>query len=94
MLLNLAPLSRGGWIRGRDIRQDAPRHRFGKTCATAQAWRKDDYDVVFSLLTLALVITHIAKSKKQPISVKLLETDQIEQLRGKGAKKCYIDEIY
>ena len=32
--------------------------------------------------------------KKQPNLVKLLETDQIEQLRGKGAKKCYIDEIY
>ena len=38
----------------------SPRHRFGKTCATAQAWRKDDYDVVFSSLALALVITHIA----------------------------------
>lgn len=70
MLLNLAPLSRSGgypmtpldtWQR---YRARSPRHRFGKTCATAQAWRKDDYDVVFSCLTLALVITHIAKKQK------------------------------
>ena len=40
-----------------------------------------------------LWLSHTLQKAKSN-QVKLLETDQIEQLRGKGAKKCYIDGNY
>ena len=108
MLLNLAPLSRGG---GYPMTRLDTWQRYQARYSTAPLWKNvcNGISVAKGWLWCCLlpscigfgyhthctmVIAHIAKSKNQPNLVKLPETDQIEHLHGQGAKKCYIDGNY